>query len=61
MSQLKEGIKVEMEHKGTAKWVDRFEHQHGKLPSDKMVAEHIAKAHLKEDSHYYDKLRRARL
>lgn len=49
-SQLKQGIKVEMEHAHL-------------FPKNlrKSMAERIAKDHLKEDKNYYIKLKKARL
>lgn len=61
MNQLKTGIKVEMEHKGLARKIERFENTHNRLPSDKEVAKLIAEAHIKEDKNYYSKLKRAKL
>lgn len=59
--QLKIGIKTEMEHRGLNKKIVNYEERHDKVPSNKWVAERIAKAHLKEDPKYYTKLKRARL
>ena len=61
MNQLKQGTKVEMEHKGLAKKLESFEKKHHHLPSDKEVAKLIAQAHIKEDKNYYTKLKKARL
>ena len=61
MNQLKFGIKTEMEHKGLAKQICRYTKTHGRLPSDKHVAEIIAKEHIKEDKNYYTKLKKAKL
>ena len=61
MNQRKEGIKVEMEHKGLGRWIDKFEHKHHKLPSDKDIAKKISEEHLKEDKNYYSKLKKAKL
>jgi hypothetical protein len=55
--QLKKGRKVEREHLP-------FYHQIKKdkqCPTDEKFAEGIAKAHLKEDKNYYDKLEKAGL
>ena len=54
--QLKKGIKVESEHKGTIKFLKRHMKEHGKLPKAKKIYKSIAKEHLKEDPHYYKKL-----
>ena len=59
--QLKKGIKVEMEHIPTFKFVKQFYKKNKRLPSDKMMATKIAKDHLKEDKKYYTKLKRHNL
>jgi hypothetical protein len=55
--QLKKGRAVEREHLDFYHKIKKEK----KLPSDKKFTEGIAKAHLKEDSKYYDKLQKAGL
>lgn len=62
MNQFKTGVKVEMEHKGLSKKIERYEKKHkGKLPGDMVIGGWIASAHLKEDKNYYAKLKKAKL
>jgi hypothetical protein len=61
INQLKVGTRIEREHKGLGKWIERFEERKGRLPSDHLIAKHIAQAHLKETKNYYSKLLKARL
>lgn len=55
-SELKKGIKVEREHKGTIEFLKRHVKKHGKFPKEKKIYKSIAKEHLKEDKDYYKKL-----
>jgi len=55
-TELKKGIKEEMEHKNTIKFIKSYYKKYGKFPTDKMVYKHIAKDHIKEDKKYYTKL-----
>ena len=50
-SQLRKGIAAEMEHKRTVRWAQK----HPKATA-RQVAARIARDHLREDPHYYDKL-----
>jgi hypothetical protein len=59
--QLREGIKVEMEHKGLIRWAKKKKEETGKCPTDKQTAKKIAEAHIKEDKQYYTKLKKAKL
>jgi hypothetical protein len=59
MNQLKTGIKVESEHKDLYKMVKNCKSP-CKITPTKFYAT-IAKAHLKEDKNYYNKLKKARL
>jgi len=61
MKQLKTGIKVESEHKGTYEFLKKALKKTGKLPPKKDVYKAIAKEHLKEDKNYYKKLKRMKL
>ena len=61
MNQLKQGIKIEMEHKGLARQIERYEHKYNKLPTDRAIAKIIAREHLQEDKQYYTKLKKAKL
>jgi hypothetical protein len=59
MNQLKQGIKVEREHKDLFKMVKDC-----KSPckiSERKFYSTIAKAHIKEDKSYYTKLKEAKL
>ena len=60
-SQLKQGIKVESEHKHTLKFISKYLKTNKRLPSPKVVYASIAKDHLKENKQYYTKLKKARL
>ena len=61
MNQRKYGVKVEMEHMPTFKFVKSYFSKHKKLPSNKMIAEAIAKDHLNEDKNYYKKIKKYKL
>jgi len=60
-SQLKQGIKVESEHKDVYSWLNKYVKKNNKLPSQKDVFKHIAETHLKERKDYYTKLKQAKL
>ena len=60
-SQLGLGVKTEMEHKGTYKYIKKTFKKTGKIPSFRQLARHIALDHLKENKKYYSKLRKAKL
>ena len=60
-NQLKFGSKVEEEHKGTYKYIERTMKKEGHIPSFKEVSESIARDHLKEDKEYYNKLKKCKL
>lgn len=55
------GSKVEEEHKGTYRFIQRTFRQTGHIPSFKQVTRSIARDHLKEDPNYYSKLKRSGL
>ena len=59
--EIKIGAKVEEEHKGTYKYIERTFKQTGQLPSFKEVSKSIAKDHIKEDPNYYSKLKKCNL
>ena len=61
MNQLKQGIKVESEHKKTYGFIKSFVMKNKKFPSEKQVFKKIATDHLKEDSKYYSKLKKYKL
>lgn len=61
MNQLKQGIKVEMEHKSLNNFISSYKKKHDRLPNDRLIAEHIAKDHIKENKNYYSKLKKAKL
>ncbi len=54
--ELKKGMKVESEHKGTIKFLKQHVKKHGKFPKEKKIYKSIVKEHLREDPHYYKKL-----
>ena len=56
-----QGAKVEEEHKGTYKYIQRTFKETGNIPSFKQVAKSIAKDHIKEDKNYYSKLKSCKL
>jgi sulfur relay (sulfurtransferase) DsrC/TusE family protein len=60
-SQLKQGLKIEREHKPTYTFIKNYLKKHKKLPSQKLVFKHIAQNHIKEIPNYYTRLKRARL
>jgi sulfur relay (sulfurtransferase) DsrC/TusE family protein len=59
--QLKMGIKVELEHAKTFKFIKDYYKKNKKFPNNKVIATRISKDHLKESSVYYSKLKKARL
>ena len=61
MNQKKYGVKIEMEHAPTFKFVKNYFKQNKKLPSDKMIAGKIASDHLKENKNYYNKIKKYKL
>jgi sulfur relay (sulfurtransferase) DsrC/TusE family protein len=61
MKELKAGIKVEKEHTRTFRFVKAYYRKHKKMPSDNIIARHIAQDHLREDRRYYTKLKKANL
>lgn len=60
-NQLKTGIRIESEHKGTIKFIKGYVKKHNKFPSDRAVYSKIASDHLKEDRKYYSKLKKLNL
>lgn len=58
--QLKEGIKIESEHRGTVKYIISKCHK-GKCPSYREIFKKIASDHLSEESDYYTRLKKAKL
>lgn len=61
VSQIALGIRAEKEHAGTVRYIKRYIKAHKAFPKDKAIYKHIAGEHLKEDPHYYTKLKKARL
>ena len=59
--QLAKGRKVEREHLPFYHQIKKEHKEEGKCPSDTKFVEGIAKAHIKEDKNYYDKLNKAGL
>jgi hypothetical protein len=61
LNQLKYGIKVELEHKPTFKFIKQYAKVHGRMPSDRMIAKKIAQNHLAENKSYYTKIKKYKL
>jgi hypothetical protein len=59
--QLKSGIRIEAEHKGTIKFIKGYLKKKKTFPSNKIIYTHIASDHIKEHKNYYTKLKKARL
>jgi len=55
--QLEMGIKVEMEHANTVKFIKDYYNKNNEFPDDKDIAKHIAMDHLDEFSDYYTYLK----
>ena len=53
---LKQGIKIESEHKSTILFIKNFYNKHKRFPTDKMIYEHIAENHISEFPDYYPNL-----
>lgn len=60
MNQLKQGIKVESEHKDVYAWLKKACNCQS-LPPAKEMYKKIAQDHLKENPQYYKKLKKAKL
>jgi len=60
-SELAMGIKVEQEHLTAIGKIKDYHQKEGKFPSNKMIAEWIARDHLKEYKDYYTRLKKAGL
>jgi len=56
--QLRMGIKVEREHKGTYKFIKDYFKKHKKFPTQQEVYKRIAKEHIAEDPKYYTKIKK---
>ena len=59
--ELKMGIKVESEHKDTAKFIRNFFKKNKRLPTNREIYKSIAVDHLEEDKKYYTKLMKCKL
>lgn len=59
--QLNKGKRVEREHLPYYHQIQKNKMKTGKCPTDEKFVEGIAKAHINEDSSYYDKLQKAGL
>ena len=59
--ELKEGIKVEHEHKPTYKKIREFYEKNQKWPDENMVYQWIAEDHLREHKDYYTILKSVEL
>jgi len=56
--ELKQGIKVELEHKKTFKFIKDYLKKNKKFPSNITISTHIAEDHMKEDKKYYSKIKK---
>ena len=60
-SQLRQGQKVESEHRDVMAKMRKYLKTHKRLPPNKEVYKWVAQTHLKEDRKYYSKLKKAKL
>ena len=61
MNQLKQGIRIEREHKPTVQFIKSYYAKHKKLPPNNLIYRQIAMNHIKENKSYYTKLKKAKL
>lgn len=59
--KIKQGAKVEREHKKTVEFIKAYVQKYDQLPSNEEIYKSISKDHLKEDRNYYKKLAKAKL
>jgi len=59
--KVKQGAKVEREHKKTIAFIQDYVRKYDKLPSNEEIYKGISKDHLSEDKNYYKKLKVAGL
>ena len=59
--KVKQGAKVEREHKRTVDFIKSYVQKYDKLPSSEEIYKGISKDHLREDKNYYKKLKVAGL
>lgn len=59
--QLRMGIRIEREHRGTYNFIKHYFKTHHRMPTQREVYCHIAKNHLVEHKNYYTKLKKAKL
>ena len=57
-NQLKQGMKIESEHKATYNFIKNYFKKHKRVPPFEVVTKHIAKDHLKERKDYYKLLKK---
>jgi len=60
-SQLKQGMKIESEHKGTYNYIKNYYKKHNKFPAFTNVTKKIAGDHIKEKKNYYDLIKKYKL
>ena len=60
-NQINTGIKIEMEHKDTVKFIKSYYKKHKTIPSSSKIYKRIALNHLNEDPKYYSKLKKCKL
>jgi sulfur relay (sulfurtransferase) DsrC/TusE family protein len=58
---LKQGIKIESEHKHTVNFLKKYVKKHKKLPPNKKIYASIAADHYSEHKDYYIRLKKAKL
>lgn len=61
MNQKKYGIKVELEHKPTFRFIKNYYKKNKVFPSDRLIAAKIAENHLKEKKNYYTLIKKYKL
>jgi sulfur relay (sulfurtransferase) DsrC/TusE family protein len=59
--QMKMGIKVELEHSKTFKFIKDYYKKNKKFPTNKIIATKISSDHLKEKKNYYTLVKKYKL
>jgi len=58
INQLRMGVNIEKEHKGTYSFIKDFYKKHKRFPSQTEVYKRITKEHIAEDPKYYTKIKK---